>query len=165
MNVLETRYVPLVRLKVVKERFLPYGSEEMVNPERLVRMVKRLLEGVDKECMLAIPVDAMSKPLGVEFVAMGAVNCVYAFAREIFKHALVSNASGLVLIRNRPSGDILPSEQDWNFTREIQEAGDLLGVELYDHIIIGENDNYFSMGKTHKWEFREKYVCREKEAC
>ena len=89
----------------------------------------------------------------------------YAFAREIFKHALVSNASGLILIRNRPSGDILPSEQDWNFTREIQEAGDLLGVELYDHIIIGENDNYFSMGKTHKWEFREKYVSREKEAC
>ena len=165
MDVLETKYVPLVRLQVVRERFLPYGKEEVASPERVVRMVKRLLDGADKECMLAIPVDAKSKPLGVEFVAIGAVNCVFSFAREIFKHALISNASSVIIVHNHPSGDVLPSEQDWKFTRGIQEAGDLLGVELYDHIIIGDDDKYFSMSETHRWEFREKYVSKEKEAC
>lgn len=164
MDLLETRYVPLVRLQVIRERFLPYGKEEIATPEKVVNVVKRILEGADKECILAIPVDAKSKPLGVEFVAMGAVNCAYAFAREIYKHALISNAVGLIIVHNHPSGDVLPSEQDWKFTRGIQEAGDLLGVELLDHIIVGENGNYFSMNETHRWEFREKYVSREKEA-
>lgn len=164
MDVLKTKYVPLVRLQVVKERFLPYGTEEIASPEKVVKMVKRLLEGTDKECILAIPVDAKSKPLGIEFVAMGAVNCAYTFAREIYKHALISNATGVIIVHNHPSGDVIPSEQDWKFTRGIQEAGDLLGVELLDHIIVGDKEDYFSMSETHRWEIREKYVSREKEA-
>lgn len=164
-DVLETKYVPLVRLQVVKERFLPYGKEEIAIPERVVKMVRRLLEGADKECLLVIPVDAKSKPLGVEFAAMGALNCAYSFAREIYKNALVSNASGIIIVHNHTSNDVVPSEDDWKFTRRMQEAGDLLGVELLDHIIVGEDEKYFSMHETHRWEFREKYMSREKEAC
>lgn len=164
MDVLKTKYVPLVRLQVVRERFLPYGQEEIASPEKVVKMVRRLLDGIDKECMLAIPVDTKSKPLGIEFVAMGALNCAYAFAREIYKHALISNAMGVIIVHNHPSGDAMPSEADWKFTRGIQEAGDLLGVELLDHIIVGDEEKYFSMSETHRWEIREKYVSREKEA-
>lgn len=164
MEVLKTKYVPLVRLQVVRERFLPYGQEKISSPEKVVKMVRRLLDGSDKECILAIPVDTKSKPLGIEFVAMGSVNCAYAFAREIYKHALISNATGVIIVHNHPSGEVMPSEQDWKFTREIQEAGDLLGVELLDHIIVGDEEKYFSMSETHRWEIREKYVSREKEA-
>ncbi len=164
MDVLETKYVPLVRLHVVRERFLPYGKDSFATSETVVKMVKRLLNGADKESLLVIPVDAKNKPLGVEFAAMGAVNCVYAFARDIFKNAIVSNATGIFIVHNHVSGDTLPSEDDWKFTRCMQEAGDLLGVELIDHIIVGEDDNYFSMHKTHRWEMRQKYVSKEKEA-
>ena len=164
-NVFETKYVPLVRLQVVKERFLPYGKEELVVPEKVVKMVKRLLQGADKECLLVIPVDVKNKPLGVEFAAVGALNCAYSFAREIYKNAVASNAAGVIIIHNHTSNDVLPSEDDWRFTRRIQEAGDLLGVELLDHIIVGDDEKYFSMRGTHRWEFREKYVSREKEVC
>jgi DNA repair protein RadC len=164
MDVLETNYVPLVRLHVVRERFLPYGKDSFATSETVVKMVKRLLDGADKESLLVIPVDAKNKPLGVEIAAMGAVNCVYAFARDIFKNAIVSNATGIFIVHNHVSGDVLPSEEDWKFTRCMQEAGDLLGVEVIDHIIIGEDDNYFSMHKTHRWEMRQQYVSRAKGA-
>lgn len=154
-DVLETKYVPLVRLQVVKERFLPYGKEEIVVPEKVVKMVKRLLEGADKECILVIPVDVRSRPLGVEFAAVGALNCAHSFPREIYKNALISNAFGVIIVHNHMSNNVHPSEDDWRFTRRMQDAGDLLGVELLDHIIIGDSEEYFSMRETHLWEFRE----------
>lgn len=125
MGVLETKYVPLVRLRVVRERYLSYENDEVINPVRVAKLVKRLLEGADKECLLVIPVDAKKKPLGVEFAAMGALN----------------------------------------LTRRMQDAGDLLGVELLDHVIVGDYGSYFSMSETHRWKMRERYTVKEKEAC
>lgn len=83
----------------------------------------------------------------------------------IYKNALISNAFGVIIVHNHMSNNVHPSEDDWRFTRRMQDAGDLLGVELLDHIIIGDSEEYFSMRETHRWEFREKYVSREKEAC
>lgn len=164
MELMENQYVSLVRLQVVQERILPYGKEKISSPICVASMARSLLENTDKECLLVIPVDVKSKPLGIEFAAIGGLNCVHAFAREIFKHAIVSNAFGVIIVHNHPSGEVLPSEEDWRFTRCMQEAGDLLGVELLDHIILGEEEKYFSMQETHRWNLREKYVCKGKEA-
>ena len=59
--------------------------------------------------------------------------------REIFIEALEKNAVAIVLVHNHPSGDPTPSENDFRFTKRIQEAGKLIGIELLDHIIIGNN--------------------------
>ena len=59
--------------------------------------------------------------------------------RELFVEALQKNAVSIVLLHNHPSGDPTPSKEDVLITRRIQEAGRLIGVELLDHIVIGDN--------------------------
>lgn len=153
MTEIHTNYVPLVRLHAVKERFLPYGVEGNINtPEKVVKMVSRLLKDADREHALAISVDAKSKPVGIEIVAVGSLNVAYIEPRELFKHAILSNASGIILVHNHPSGDITPSVEDWHLTYRIMEAGALLGVELLDHIITGDNEEFVSLSQTSEWK-------------
>lgn len=157
MDVLNTNYVPLVRLHAVKERFVPYGVEGNINtPEKVVKMVSRLLKEADKEIMLAISVDAKNKPVGIEVVAIGSLNVAYVEARDLFKHAILSNASGIVLVHNHPSGDVTPSVEDWHLTYRIMQAGALLGIELLDHIIIGDNEEFVSLSQTKEWKAKEE---------
>lgn len=157
MDVLNTNYVPLVRLHAVKERFVPYGVEGNINtPEKVVKMVSRLLKEADKEIMLAISVDAKNKPVGIEVVAIGSLNVAYVEARDLFKHAILSNASGILLVHNHPSGDVTPSVEDWNLTYRIMQAGALLGIELLDHIIIGDNEEFVSLSQTKEWKAKEE---------
>ena len=153
MTKIHTNYVPLVRLHAVKERFLPYGVEGNINtPEKVVKMVSRLLKDADREHALAISVDSKSKPVGIEIVAVGSLNVAYIEPRELFKHAILSNASGIILVHNHPSGDVTPSVEDWHLTYRIIDAGSLLGVELLDHIIIGDNEEFVSLSETEKWK-------------
>lgn len=153
MTEVHTNYVPLVRLHAVKERFLPYGVEGNINtPEKVVKMVSRLLKGADREHALAISVDAKSKPVGIEIVAVGSLNVAYIEPRELFKHAILSNASGIILVHNHPSGDVTPSIEDWHLTYRIMDAGALLGVELLDHIITGDNEEFVSLSEKEKWK-------------
>lgn len=157
MDVLNTNYVPLVRLHAVKERFVPYGVEGNINtPEKVVKMVSRLLKEADKEIMLAISVDAKNKPVGIEVVAIGSLNVAYVEARDLFKHAILSNASGIVLVHNHPSGDVTPSVEDWHLTYRIMQAGALLGIELLDHIIIGDDEEFVSLSQTKEWKAKEE---------
>lgn len=153
MKEINTNYVPLVRLHAVRERFLPYGVEESLNTaEKVVRLVGRLLENADREYLLAIAVDTKGKPVGVEITAVGALNVAYVEARETFKHAVLSNSAGLILVHNHPSGEVIPSEADWKLTERMQKAGILLGIELVDHIIVGDHDRYVSLRETEEWK-------------
>ena len=102
--------------------------------------------------MLAISVDAKNKPVGIEVVAIGSLNVAYVEARDLFKHAILSNASGIVLVHNHPSGDVTPSVEDWHLTYRIMQAGALLGIELLDHIIIGDNEEFVSLSQTKEWK-------------
>lgn len=149
---LETNYVPLVRLCTVKEKFLPYGKEGISKPEKVVKMVRYLLDDADRECMLVIPIDSAAHPVGVEIVAIGAVNQVGAKPREIFKHAILCNASGIILVHNHPSGNTEPSREDLRFTDYMREVGEMLGVPVWDHIIVGENGEYQSLAESDEWQ-------------
>lgn len=148
---LETRYVPLVKLHAVKEKFIPYGNEELYSPERVVRMAGKLLEGMDRECVLAIPIDACCKPVGVEIVSIGSVKSCQIQARELYKYAILSSAYGLIMVHNHVSGKIEPSQEDYAITKKMREAGRLLDIDLIDHIIIGDDGSYFSMNESEKW--------------
>lgn len=147
MKKLETNYVPVVRVYAVKERYLPYGKEAVSHPKDVVKLVQRLLEGADREYLLVIPVDAQSKPVGVEIVSIGTLNAALVEAREIFKHAILSNAAGIVMAHNHPSGNPQPSNHDIKITKKMKLAGDILGIELLDHIIIGDEDEFVSLAE------------------
>jgi DNA repair protein RadC len=72
-------------------------------------------------------------------ISQGTVNASVVSPREIFIEAVKHHAVSLVLIHNHPSGDPAPSREDIRLTKRVKEAGDLLGIRLLDHIIIGDN--------------------------
>lgn len=135
-------YVPLVRLTMVKEKELPYGGKRINEPELVAELAGQILKDADREYLLVISVDARSKPLAVEIVSIGTVNVSLAEPREIFKHSILNNAAGIILVHNHPSGDCEPSREDRRLTKRIEKCGELLGIEMYDHVIIG--DGYYS---------------------
>lgn len=92
----------------------------------------------EKEHLLLIMLDTKNHYLGEKVISIGTVNSSYLSPREIFIEALNKNAVRIVLIHNHPSGDPTPSREDLLSTSRIKEAGKLIGIELLDHIIIGD---------------------------
>lgn len=97
----------------------------------------------DREKLLLCMFDAKCALIGDEIISVGTVNASLVSPREIFKQALRAQAVQIILLHNHPSGIPIPSMQDKLVTRRIQECGELLGIHLSDHIIIGDNQ-YFS---------------------
>lgn len=137
------KYVPLIRLTMAKERELPYQGNLINSPESVADFARQVLKGADREYLLVISVSVRCKPLALEIVSIGTVDETVAEPREIFKHAILNNAAGIILVHNHPSGDCEPSEYDKALTKRVEKAGVLLGVRLYDHVIIGEGHYSF----------------------
>lgn len=97
----------------------------------------------DRENLMLCMFDSQCVLLGDEIISIGTVNASLVSPREIFIRALANQAVYIILLHNHPSGVPLPSAQDRLVTRKIQECGELMGIHLSDHIIIGDNQ-YFS---------------------
>ena len=96
-----------------------------------------------QEQLLLLMLNTKNRLLGEEIISKGTVNASLISPREIFLESLHHHAVSIVLIHNHPSGDPTPSKEDIQITRRIKEAGVMLGIELLDHIIIGDR-NYIS---------------------
>ena len=92
-----------------------------------------------QEHMKLLMLNSKSKLLGEKDISKGTVNASLVSPRELFIEALEKQAVAIILIHNHPSGDTTPSENDMMLTKRVQEAGRLIGIELLDHIIIGDN--------------------------
>ena len=92
-----------------------------------------------QEHMKLLMLNTKSKLVGEADVSKGTVNASLISPRELFIEALGKSAVSIILLHNHPSGDPTPSENDIFITKRIQEAGKLIGIELLDHIIIGNN--------------------------
>lgn len=97
----------------------------------------------DRENLMLCMFDSQCVLLGEEIISIGTVNASLVSPREIFIRALAHQAVYIILLHNHPSGVPLPSTQDRLVTRKVQECGELVGIHLSDHIIIGDNQ-YFS---------------------
>ena len=92
-----------------------------------------------QEHIKLLMLNSKSKLLGEKNISKGTVNAALISPRELFIEALEKQAVAIILIHNHPSGDTTPSENDMLLTKRVQEAGRLIGIELLDHIIIGDN--------------------------
>ena len=89
--------------------------------------------------LICMMLDTKNHLLGEEMVFKGTVNSSLANPREIFLTAVSYHAVGILLVHNHPSGDPTPSRADMDFTERVRRAGDILGIPLIDHIIIGDH--------------------------
>ena len=92
-----------------------------------------------QEHMKLLMLNTKSKLLGETDISKGTVNASLVSPRELFIEALEKNAVSIILLHNHPSGDPTPSENDILLTKRVKEAGALIGIDLLDHIIIGDN--------------------------
>lgn len=89
--------------------------------------------------------DTRNSVIGLNTVTIGILDSSLVHPREVFKPAILSNAASIVLAHNHPSGDPMPSQEDRRATERIVQAGKILGIEVLDHIIIGDLDRFSSL--------------------
>ena len=109
------------------------------HPATIARYYMEDLRHANQEQMKLLLLNTKSRLIGETDISKGTVNSAVISPRELFVEALQKNAVSIVLLHNHPSGDPTPSKEDVLITRRIQEAGRLIGVELLDHIVIGDN--------------------------
>lgn len=114
------------------------------SPEDIVAYYNVHLKYLEKECLVLLILDSKNKILSEEILSVGTINTAIADPREIFMAALKKNGVSIILLHNHPSGDPTPSREDIHVTERIIQAGRLLGITLFDHIIIGQN-SYISL--------------------
>ena len=98
----------------------------------------------EQELLLCVMLDTKNSFLGDVMISKGTVNASLISPREIFLHALAHHAVNIILLHNHPSGNPTPSDEDVKVTEQISLAGDLIGIKLLDHIIIGDQ-KYISL--------------------
>lgn len=91
-----------------------------------------------KEYMKAILLNIKCGLIGIEEISVGSINSSIVHPREVFAPAIKKSCASVLLVHNHPSGDPTPSQEDLNITRRLAEAGKILGIEVVDHIIIGD---------------------------
>lgn len=117
----------------------PRGFRPQVSsPQEAAELVMEDLRYLDRETFQAILLDTKHRLLGVQVVSVGHLSGAPAHPRELFKDAIRRSAAALVLVHNHPSGDPQPSPDDIALTRRLMKAGELLGIKVLDHIIVGE---------------------------
>jgi len=105
------------------------------------------LQEETKEHLIALHLDSKNRIVCFDRVAVGSMSSAIAHPREVFKSALLSSAAAILLVHNHPSGDPAPSQDDIRITQRLRDCGDLLGIPVIDHIIIGD-DKYYSFAES-----------------
>ena len=145
INFYEARLSEDKRIMLVKEKGVNYDVGKLNSPEDIVLMMRKLLhvEQMAEEHCYMIAMNSSCKVLGVFFISKGTVNVSLVTPRELYIRALLAGAVQIVLCHNHPSGNAIPSEQDIAIPQKIKEAGEMININLADHIIIG-SDSYLS---------------------
>lgn len=127
------------RLAAFKDKTSPI----IKNARDIVRMFIVEMSSLRKEYFKCIFVDSRKRIIKEETIFIGSLNASIVHPREVFHAALEEGAAGIILIHNHPSGSPQPSEDDIEITKQLVEAGKIMGIDILDHVIIG-NKKYFS---------------------
>lgn len=114
------------------------------SPEDAIKSVKNQLKGKKREHFLVLSLDTRNHLINIQTISIGSLDSSIVHPREVFKEAISSTAASVIFVHNHPSGDPTPSEDDIKLTKRLVEAGEILGIEVLDHIIICDKD-YISM--------------------
>ena len=114
------------------------GDKAVVKPpEDVMGLVGGRLRGKKKEYFLALLVDTRNQLIKVAEISVGSLDSSIVHPREVFKEAISASAAAVIFAHNHPSGDAQASPDDIKLTKRLAEAGDLVGIDVLDHIIVG----------------------------
>ena len=135
--------IPRYQVMLVKESSAHPSPVKIMDSQTAYRLLKPLFDGLDREHFFVAGLDAQHAVIGINTVSIGSVTLSIVHPREVFKSLILMNASAALLAHNHPSGDPTPSQEDRALTRRLKDGGELLGITVLDHLVLGE-DRYYS---------------------
>jgi hypothetical protein len=138
-NVISAKEFKVIALR---ECPLPEGMQLCDTPANAADYWRHTIEtnpyfSVDCECFVVLILNARRRVKGHQLITIGTVDTVLVHPREVFRGAIIAGAAAIVIMHNHPSGEPSPSEADIKITRDLIRAGQLLKIEVLDHVIIG----------------------------
>ncbi len=135
--------IPIYRVMLVRERTVEHYGPLRTSTD-VSQFLREYLAGLDREHFVVLLLDRKNRVIGLNTVSVGSLSASIVHPREVYKPAILSNAAALIFGHNHPSGDPAPSPEDRVLTTRLVKAGKLLGIQVLDHIIIGNEPSYYS---------------------
>ena len=135
----------IVKIKLVRDGAI--GKDRYItNPQEAIEVMCEELAEYDREIMCVVNLRSDMSVINMNISSIGNIDSAFASPRDIFKSSILSNAAGILIFHNHPSGNLKPSRDDYNLTKRLVEAGQLLEVQVVDHIIVssGPRKGYYS---------------------
>ena len=130
------------------EGYSEFGKKPVVKtPEDVASLVGGRLKGKKKEHFLALLLDTRNQLIKVSEISVGSLDTSIVHPREVFKEAISASAAAVIFAHNHPSGDPEASEDDIKLTKRLAEAGEIVGIDVLDHIIICDKEYLSLKGK------------------
>ncbi|HII00477.1 TPA: JAB domain-containing protein [Methanosarcinaceae archaeon] len=120
------------------ETFVEEPKRKVRSPKDVYTLMYPKMREQKKEKFITLYLDTKNQILKEETVSIGSLNASIVHPREVFKSALLESSASVIMIHNHPSGDPSPSREDILVTEKLVEGGKLLGIDVLDHIIIGD---------------------------
>lgn len=127
--------------EVIRENAPVWVNTACTSAENVFELFRDLAKEA-KENFVALHLDTKNRIICYDTVSIGSLNASIVHPREVYKTALLSSAAAVLFIHNHPSGDTAPSPEDIEITNRLKEAGEILGIRVLDHLIIGESRFY-----------------------
>lgn len=134
-------HVPVVGVRLVRETNF-YSDKSISGPDDAGRLAYHFVKDFDREVFGVICLTVKGDIANISVVSIGSLDRSVVSVREVFKIAILANASSIILFHNHPSGNFIPSGEDRAVSQMVCEAGKLLGIPVIDHIIVGKSGCY-----------------------
>lgn len=143
--------INIYTVKQVRESSMLYNIDttSIDSPKTAVTIINKVFSLAEEavEVFGILTLNSKNKIVGAHIISVGTLNIAVVHPREVFKPAILNNAAQIIIFHNHPSGDSSPSKEDIVVTQKLVDAGKLLGIEIIDHLIISENDQYFAFSE------------------
>jgi len=130
--------VPRYRVTLVCEESSSPSAVPIQTSTAAAALLRPCFDGLDREQFVVCGLDAKHAVIGINVVSIGSLSLSIVHPREVFKALILMNAAAVICAHNHPSGDVTPSQEDRVLTKRLREAGELLGIMLLDHLILGD---------------------------
>ena len=154
-EVLRKTRVAIYTLQRVRESNTAYDISRTIRaPKDLLQYAEEVLQmqNLAQEHFVVLSLDTKNNVVAVNTIFVGSLNASIVHPREVFGALVLNSAAAFICIHNHPSGNPTPSREDIDVTRRLAECGKIMGIELLDHVIVGDDGT----GKLHSCSLREK---------
>ena len=133
-------YIPKIQISMVKEIYVSDTKYSCSQDIAESEIAKKELRNSDREKFICLHLNIKNQIISYEVVSMGSLTSSIVHPREVFKAAILANAASVLFMHNHPSGSTEPSIDDIEITNRLCKAGNILGINILDHLIITNND-------------------------